>query len=272
MRPPCRASGFFMLPPFLVCDFAKETLSNLVKERFGDDFPDIIQKKQITYVFEYLKELDAKKIILETEYVDGNYLQDYSNYYVRCFKRYGERCARLHFFSCDLDHMETREALENNSKEFIEKIKEGYLGFMVIKPIPQTFIGKTCLRAPGGLYSLIKKKVHANFFGIPLEVYSIPFQEQDKVVSACATTAIWTVLHAQTYAGYENIPSSSEITLSAINHITNSSNSFPNTGLTNKQIGRAFDVYKLKSHLVDTSKLSSEEIIRSIKIYIDSGI
>jgi hypothetical protein len=74
-----------MNSPFLICEFAKETLSILVRECFGSDFPDVMKKKQVNYIFNYLKRFDAKTILLESDYVDRDYLEDYSRYYVKCF-------------------------------------------------------------------------------------------------------------------------------------------------------------------------------------------
>jgi len=270
-----------MQPSFLICEFAKATLSNLVKECFGSDFPDINQKKQVNYIYNYLSGLDAATVLLEPDYVDRDYLEDYARYYVKCFNRYGERCARIHFFKSEIDHSTISNifTMEDPSSE-IKDLQKNYLGFMVVKPLPKTFIGKTCLN----LYpcfddahsrGVIAKTCHVNLFGIQLSVKSVPFQEQDKVISACATTSIWSALHALNKGSAGYVPSSSEITLSAINHITDSSNSFPNNGLTNKQILRALDTQRLRNHQVDLSEFDAGErdsTFRVIKAYIDSGI
>lgn len=268
--------------PYLVSGFGKNVLSNLVKECFGADFPDIIKKKQVNYIYNYLKDLDAKSVVLEVEYVDKDYLEDYSRYYVKCFNRYGERCARLHFFTEEIKHSDLDAVLEEpkSYSEVLKKIKDSYLGFIVVKPIPKTFIGKTCLKVYKAFEEdssrfLITKEYDVGFFGIDLSVKSVAFQEQDKVLSACATTAIWCSLHALKKRNVRDIPSSSEITLAAINHINNSSNSFPNDGLTNKQILRALDVEKLRHHLVNVgvfNEVTKNYVFKIIKTYINSNI
>lgn len=288
--------------PFLVCQFGKGTLSNLVKERFGNDFPDIYGKDQINYIYNYLKNLKAESILLETDYVDKYYLKDYSSYYVRCFNRYGERCARLHFFK-DLSS-EKSETGKTEDKVFVEhtlfktifngadeerqitikKLQDQYLGFIVIKPIPETFIGRTCLKVHDGLSDsdtkitngqkkMITKNYPVNLFGIDLEVESIPFQEQDKVLSACATTAVWSALHALNCVNNSEVPSPSEITLSAMNHNRSLSNSFPTIGLKNEQILRALGAINLRHHKLDIGNLNSDEyFFQMVRIYIDSGL
>lgn len=270
--------------PFLVCKFAKGTLSNSVKECFGDSFPDVMAKEQIKYLYNYLDDLKAQSIIIEADYVDRDYLEDYSNYYVKCFNRYGERCARLHFFDNTVEHgsFETIFASDDAESE-MKFLQSSYLGFIVIKPIPKTFIGRTCLKKYSTLpesyeKTTIGREYSVNLFGITLKIESIAFQEQDKVLSACATTAIWSTLHAIKTFDIKTIPSSSEITLSAINYISNSSNSFPNDGLSNKQIMRAIDVVGLRYHFIKLSK--DKHVLFSIqrafdklvKPCLDSGI
>lgn len=265
---------------FLLCEFAKETLSNLVKERFGSEFPDINSKYQIQYLYRYLSEFEAKTILLEPDYVDRDFLEDYSRYYVKCFNQYGDRCARLHFFSDSINHREFQEYLSDYSKEKHETLQKAYIGFIVVKPLPKTFIGKSCL----SLYDSFKDRNYkkalshrykVNLFGLNLFVDTIAFQEQDKVVSACATTSIWTALQALDKHDLRTVPSSSEITLSAINHVTDSHNTFPNKGLTNKQILRSLDMQKLRNHKFNvdpTSPSGSVNFFSLIKSYLDSDL
>ncbi|WP_321937505.1 C39 family peptidase [Paraburkholderia sp. J8-2] len=260
--------------PFLVCGFGKSTISNLVKECFGSDFPDIFRKLQIDYIYRYLKDLGAKSVLLEFEYVDRDYLEDHSRFYVKRFSSAGHKCARMHFFSCEVDHELIHEVLKSGHKS---PLQDAYLGFMVIKPLPQTFIGKTCLKHYPGInetttkHSLVRK-YEVNLFGIDLQVDSIAFQEQDKVVSACATTSIWSALHAIDQIQIRDIPSCSEITTNAINFIEGSSNSFPNKELSNKQIMRALDVQGLRHHGETLEFTKQDDFLRAVIAYIDSGI
>lgn len=89
---------------YLVSEFAKGELSNLVKECFGTEFPDIFRKSQIDYIYRYLNDLDAESVLLEPQYIDKDYLEDFNHYYVKCFGNSGFVSARLHFFSKKLDH------------------------------------------------------------------------------------------------------------------------------------------------------------------------
>lgn len=267
--------------PYLVCQFSKRTLSNLVKECFGADFPDVFKKPQVTYLFHYLTDLGAKSVLLEREYLDKDYLEDFSRYYVKCFQNSGHKCARLHFFNVEIDHTGLDNVLMvGKDAPGYGSLQESYLGFIVVKPLPKTFIGKTCLKRYPELTSTdlpdtkcLSKKYRINLFGIDLEVETIAFQEQDKVVSACATTAIWTALHGCSWKNEKQVPACSEITTNAINHIDGSNNSFPNKGLTNKQILRALDCEELKHHSMELRPATSRsEFFDAVRCHIDSGI
>jgi hypothetical protein len=268
--------------PFLVSDFKQNLVSLLIKQCFGASFPDISQKKQIHYLFNYLSNLDAKTVICESDYVDKDYLEDYSTYYVKCFSNYPSRCARLHFFDKEFSHENFRHLLnkEEDDELNIEQFKNSYLGFMVIKPLPMTFIGRTCLKVYSDIQSngnkhCISRTYKANLFGIELEVNSIAFQEQDKVVSACATTSLWTLFHASAQSDIRNIPSPSEITLNALSESPLNINGFPNKGLTEAEVVRALEKSKIKHNelTINATCSSSVETLKgSIQAYIDSNI
>lgn len=272
----------FFLPnimiPFLVCGFDQRTLSNLVKESFGSSFPDIFKKRQIGYIYQYLNDLDAKSVLLEREYIDKDYLEDYSRYYVKCFGNNGHKCARLHFFNKEISHTELEAIISDDSRvKDREDLNESYLGFIVVKPLPKTFIGKTCLKQYDRLNSSMSRRslsreYSVDLFGLRLSVRSIAFQEQDKVVSACATTSIWSALHALQWRNHREIPACSEITTNAINHIDGSNNSFPNKELSNKQIMRALDIEGLRYHIESTVDFSVTDFLSCIKNHINSEI
>lgn len=266
--------------PYLVCQFGKLTISNLIKECFGSEFSDIFAKPQLAYIYQYLLDLGAKSILLEREYLDKDYLEDYARYYVKSFNNGGHKCARLHFFQAeDVSHQFVDDVLSHGeASEKYKVMNDSYLGFMVVRPLPRTFIGKTCIRNyprinyPDSKKICLTRSYAVDLFGIPLSVKSIAFQEQDGVVAACATTAIWTALHASRGNNEKQIPSCSEITIRAINHAQNSNNSFPNRGLSTKQILRTLDIEGLRYHHESVIDRSLEELRETVRIHIDSDI
>lgn len=267
------------MTPYLVTKFQDTTLSALIRECFGYDFLDIFDKDQVKYIYNYLNSLGAVTILLEPRYTDRDFLEDYSRYYVKRFQNDGQVCGRLHFFSCPVDHNSLDNLmLGSDSSLTREHLQEHYLGFVVIKPLSKTFIGKTCLRVGGdqgegpGTKKKISKLYDVNLFGVDLHVASIAFQEQDKVVAACATTAIWTALHALPDRDVKQIPSCSEITIAALNYVDGSSNGFPNKELSHKQIQRSLDVEGLRYHSTTLTKQTRDWFQSLVSAHTDSGL
>ncbi|ALE00382.1 MULTISPECIES: hypothetical protein [Pseudomonas syringae group] len=284
------------MTPYLITSFEEATLAALIHEPYGYDHADIFDKPQITYIYNYLKSFmpeipkDKKtvgSILLEHEYIDRDFLEDYSRFYLGRFGNDGYKCARLHFFNCDLTHkrldallagdagVELADDDDENAVKTVEQLQSHYLGFMVIKPLTRTFVGKTCLRVSGDRgdgKKKIDKPYDVNLFGIKLTINSIAFQEQDKVVAACATTAIWTALHSLPGRGVKDIKSCSEITTAALNFVDGSSNGFPNKELTNKQIQRTLDVEGLRYHNTNLEQSTQESFRDYLIAHIDSDL
>jgi hypothetical protein len=206
----------------------------------------------------YITELGAKSFVLEDEYTDPGYLLDYSNYYARSHGTIDKRTKRIHFFKTDSAKLRT---LWNSSLGSAEsgraadkKASAVYLGFVVLKPLPLTIIGRTCLRTYPERDSKDKRIRHfpilraydVTLYGMRLEIRSVAFQEQDTEVAACATTAIWYALHGLTkkYTTHE-IPSPYEITNQGSDNMPTPTpgkvaRKFPSSGLSVPQIDTYF--------------------------------
>ena len=187
----------------------------------------------------YLESVRAglKTVIIEEVYVDRDFLEDYSAYYARCFQDYGRFCARFHFFSLTFDEQSFFSLLEGNESAIsVEDLKKNYLGFVVIKPLPDAIIGRTCL----AVYEDDGKRRNypairdypVNLCGINLSVKSLAYQEQDTVVAACATSALWSVFHSTGMLFQHEILSPVEITRRATEYVPIDNRAFPSSGLT----------------------------------------
>jgi len=168
-------------------------IEDLVKERASNEI--VKNKKQHNrFLSGYLNSIGAKSYVIENKYVDKDFLTDYTLYYAKCFKDYGRLCKRVHFFNKEYTKKEISDVFFGVGKnEEIQSLQESYLGFIIIKPLPETVIGRTCLKTyeeNNGRNYLTTRLFHANLFGIDLDVKTLPFQEQDSVVSACATSAL----------------------------------------------------------------------------------
>ncbi len=219
----------------LMNDFAK----------FSNNKDDYIQKKaHKKYFDEYFSKLNVQSYIIEHEYNDKYYLEDFAYYYVRCFQHLDKTCSRFHFFQKDLTQLNFEDILcNNNTKYSAENLNDDYLGFIVIKPIPISIIGRTCLKtypSDGKRYFPIKRNYRVNLFGINLLIQkTVAFQEQDSVVAACATTALWSAFHAIQPIFRNRIPSPVELTIEATKYIPSGVRALPNHGLSNEMIAQS---------------------------------
>jgi hypothetical protein len=186
-----------------------------------------IYNSRFNYLESYFEKIGVKAIIYEFEYNDKEYIEDFSNYYCRSFKDYPKKCVRLHFFTIDI----TYSAFEIFIKTYVPDKKDPkkgnpyydfYAGFAVLRPIPLTLFGRTCLKTyieekeDGGKRCYpTTRDYKTHLFGIEFSVKSIAFQEQDNAVSACATTALWVAFHGTARLFEHLIPTPYEITLNA---------------------------------------------------------
>ena len=217
----------------------------------------ISSKNHFIYLKDYLgsNDLNTKTILIEDNYISKDFLHDYATYYSLCFEHYSKFCKRVHFFSNEFNDADFKKIIlqdETDSKDFWEH----YLGFIVVKPIPLTVIGYTVLKTYSNsvnfndrnFWGVRKYKVH--LFGNEIELSSLAFQEQDSVLSACATTAIWSMLNKASIDFHTIMKSPSQITKDADNTSPDGSRLFPNKGLNLLQICQAI----LNSGLVSEIK------------------
>lgn len=95
---------------------------------------EVSLKQHKNYFETYFNKLGAKTIVAEFDYIDHDYLEDYSNYYVKCFHDYHRKCARLHFFQESFTKDDFSKVLSSENNPLLGKILETYLGFIVVKP------------------------------------------------------------------------------------------------------------------------------------------
>ena len=219
-----------------VYQYGIEALCELLAKKSKNTLAAIKQRSHSQYFEEYFNKLQAKTILVENKYVDRDFLEDFSAYYVRCFHPYKRFCTRLHFFTCEFSERGFAKLLENPCTSEIspDLLNEHYLGFIVVKPLPETVIGRTCLKTyPEENHRKfpVVRKYSANPFGLELEVTSLAFQEQDSVTSACATSALWSAFHGTGKRFQHPIPSPVEITRSATKGHPLRTRAFPNHGL-----------------------------------------
>lgn len=238
-----------------ILSFSEE---NLAKALSNDYTPVevIMEKNHFDYFLRYLGEggLHACSIVIEEEYISKDYLDDYAEYYAVCFQKYPKFCKRIHFFKTTITEGLLNKVILGD-KELPEKFWDDYLGFVVVKPIPETVIGFTLLHDYNTSISIPERqywglreyKVH--FFGHETSLSSLAFQEQDSVLAACATTAIWSMLNKASCDYHTVLKSPNEITRDAGNLMPDGNRIFPNRGLDVQQICRAIFISGLVSEV-----------------------
>jgi hypothetical protein len=231
----------------------------------------IVTRMHYKYFCEYLGNggdgLNARTILIEHKYISKSYLIDYSNYYSTCFNEYDRFCKRLHFFSKEITLRQFNSALKTSNTSNAS-IWKSYLGYIVVKPLPLHVIGATLLKTYESTNANKRafpsaKSYQINLFGKELNIKSLAFQEQDSVVGACASSALWSAFHKTSQLFQTPLPSPSDITKSAKNLFQNSGRTYPNGGLDHFQIGNAIESVGLVSELRNSNKFTDVAYLKS---------
>lgn len=162
---------------------------------------DQYNRRQCVQLQEIDRILQREKVktVYREEYVDRHFIHDFCGHYGSCFQDYPKKCIRLHFFKKNFSLRQFKSMLADPEKasNWQEYLGE-YVGFIVLRPIPQAILGNVSLKAPSDNKNshYLKKTIESHLCGLRLEVQTIPFQEQDNAISACATAALWMALHA----------------------------------------------------------------------------
>lgn len=121
-------------------------------------------------------------------------------------------------------------------------VQEAYLGFIVRRPIPGTPFGRTALRwYPDQTPRLPRvvdpsREYTCHVAGVELKVRGLAWQQQDAGVGACATIALWSMLHSSALDDRHVIPTTAEITQTAYKTGLSADPLFPSNGLNFSQI------------------------------------
>ena len=200
---------------------------------------------QAEYLKLYLQAIGCTTVIVESHYIDHTFMHDDAVYYGRSFRSYPNFTKRVHFFSLLFDHARWCEmidlARQGEHSTIQNELQACYLGFSVIRPLPDSPIGRTVLPAPTEINSSCKstRPHEIHLAGFALHVEGVPFQSQDQGVSACATTALWSALDCVATKEAITVSSPASITESATRYPLQEGRPFPNEGLTVRQLCEA---------------------------------
>lgn len=238
-------------------------------------------KPHVDYLVDYCNAIGVKTIVVEPEYVDRDFLEDFAGYYVRCFADYSSTCARLHFFNFKFTRRQLNGCLLGKAPKLKDRLqqRDNYLGFVVIKPLPRTIVGRTCLQAypENGRRHFVKRDYKVNLYGIELVTRgTLAFQEQDHAAAACATSALWSAFQGTSIVFNHHIPSPVEITKAALSRFPMAERGLPNSGLHDIQIANGIRSvgldpvpFNIDPHKVSEAILTIQDITYA---YLKCGI
>lgn len=231
-----------MTSPYKVVAYSIDELLSLLAAHSEANKTRVLEKPHKIYLQGYFDGIKAKTIIVEYSYVDRDYLEDFVSYYIKCFRKYNRYCTRLHFFDISFSENDFRDSLRGEKPSLLKSLPEAYLGFIVVKPLPKTIIGRTCLKTfpeENGRCFPAVHKYEVNLFGLSLNIKTLAYQEQDQVAAACATSALWSIFHRTGALYHHPIPTPIDITKAATFNLPNQKRNLPNAGLTLEQMAHA---------------------------------
>jgi len=241
---------------------------------------DVWPPVQVTYLSAYLEQIHCATVLIESHYVDRDYVEDMAIFYARSLRAYPPYCQRMHFFRESFDETKWRALLARANGGEAENIRQwlqdAYLGFCVTRPLPGSPLGRTVVATFGPQTSDGLRRefggtrdytVHLG--GFELHVEGLAFQQQDQGVSACATIALWSAIHR--VAPMEGLPAMTpaQITEAATRYYLPGGRALPSEGLTVNQLCEAIRAGGLAPIVIPTT---SPEIDRAQLLgYIRSG-
>ncbi|MBE9512763.1 MAG: hypothetical protein IMY77_01705 [Chloroflexi bacterium] len=208
----------------------------------------------------------CKTIVIEQRYRDKDHSKALSSYYAKSFRQVETECTRLHFFArrLPLDFLDTKSTQE---------LEHSYLGFCVLRPFTRRKIGRTVLRRlryqPALEFPTCQGVFEINLAGHKLSFEGSAFIEQDTMVAACASAAIWTSTTIMgTRFGLQQ-RSTSEITQLATQYLIEN-RPMPSEGLITEQMLHCLRAMDYDPLLVGVT--SQKQAKHDIYSYIESEI
>jgi len=210
---------------------------------------------------------DDLTIIAETDYIDKTYRDLYYHFYSTKLRFFEKNCVRLSFFNNEIDDTIA------HSEDDIKKIKKNYLGFVVLRPLGISCIGRNVLspdvlKPTGSRLLLCKTDITSTVMGTKVSVCGFPHSSQDEEMMTCAETTIWSIMSylANRYNIY-SLPLGHNILAS----LTESSyeRQTPSLGLNFQQISLSLQNQGLACRVYDKDNPKFKEIL---SCYIESGI
>jgi hypothetical protein len=140
---------------------------------------------QLAHCLEIARHAGTRTVLVEERYVDADYRSEFSAYWSNKFQHGDGFARRAHFFT-ELVHEDQVHAIPEDAD---------YVGYIVLRPLPEGVVGRTILRLPNTLLTqnptLAAATDIVSVFGTRLKVTGTPFCTQDAEYLRCAHVAAW---------------------------------------------------------------------------------
>jgi hypothetical protein len=171
----------------------------------------------------------ANRIVVEEDYIDFVYRDEYASFYGGIYSNYGAQCRRLTFFSSE--ESTVLGLLDGNDSKCI--------GFTVLRPTLVGRVGRTLLPPPAFdectcLPCTGKYKLH--LLGRQFEISGFPFMQQDGQVMRCAQVSMLMCMLYLQRAQSEPLSLPHEISEVATREFVQLGRPFPSVGLLPSEI------------------------------------
>lgn len=209
-------------------------------------------------LLEVVAEATPSRVLVERDYIDRDYRDEFANFYAQTFRHIPDRCQRLHFLNP-----------EQNS----------YYGFSVMRPIVGRPVCRTLVAPPPSLRRFVACTARSQPapYGYRFTVDAFPFISQDYQYGVCAHAAIWMVAHYFHLRFRLPRYQISDIVRAASAH-PEIDRAVPSTGLTHRQISAVLQDFGMPaiSYVLDEKGAPAglpDETVEMIACrYLNSGL
>lgn len=204
-------------------------------------------------ILRQMRDEGATLAVLEYEYVDADFRDEFVSYYATTFRQPKSSTQRLHFFK---------------SVEGVDR----YLGFCVLRPFTHHRVGRTLIQPPETLkrfVTCVTTEV-VRPLDLRLSVSGFPFMQQDSQLGVCAHASIWMSAHYHHLANRTPRRFLSEIATFAAGHPEIFRVS-PSDGISEKQVGFALNQMGLRPVPYEIAELEpGQSVSQTVCRYLNS--
>ena len=243
----------FSLPSFALPSQAKELIGELGTAQ---------DNESLTRILGVAQRSGATRAIVEHEYVDADYRDEFINFYAGTFRDVRDKCSRVHLYADDDGVSKGQE--------------ESYLGYVIVRPLAGQPVGRTLFSPPREVVRFVSCVIDdmVRPFGRERLASGFPFMEQDTQLGVCAHAAAWSVSYY-----HHRAHGTPRTTLSQIANAAHDRVSFwrslPSDGLSKEQIHASLEAIDLKPIVYDVADLNRLEPKQSpqqvVCRYLNSG-